>query len=442
MLTRVCIYVALLIAAPIFPQAISPVNPAPAQNNDQMATPPPVSGVAYPTALGADVRSNYLRGGMTLVTAYIDNIYPGNGSPTAETTFSILPSIDFDQTTPIRHAAITFSPGFTFYQPSSQLNEVDENASLAYQVQLTPHSSIRVNDGFRYSSTSFSSVASEIGGAVSGSAQPITPGIIAPFAKQLTNIADGEFVLQMSRSSMIGASGTATTLHYPNPSEVTGLYDSSSHGGSGFYNRRISESQYLGATFNYTDVFAYPPNAESDTQLQGISGFYTIYPRQKLSLSVSGGPQNYQVKETGLSTFSAWDPSISTSIGWQGLHTSLAASYSQSVTGGGGLVGAFHSKNANATVRWQISRAWVIGAGADYAISRTVSPLIFTGVPNVRSVSASSTVTRAINQQLNLTFEYDRLHESYGVIATRPSSPDSDRATVSVSWQFTRPLGQ
>lgn len=432
----------LLMAVPVFPQAISPVNPAPFQGEDQMATPPPVSGEAYPTAVGAEVRSNYLRAGMTFVTAYIDNLYPGYEHPVAETTYSVLPTFDLDRSTSRRHASISYSPGFTFYQPTSALNEVDENATVAYLVRLSPHSTIHLDDGFRYSSTSFSPVGAGTGGMISGSAPTMTPGIIVPFAKQLTNYGHGEFELQTSRSSMIGASGIATLLHYPNQSEVTGLYDSSSRGGSAFYSCRIFRNQYLGAKYDYALVLAYPANAESDTSLQSASAFYTIYPRRSLSLSVLAGPQYYRVTETHLLRASSWSPSVAASVGWQGRHTNFASSYSQAVTAGDGLLGAFRSRNADAMVRWQISHPWIVGAGADYAINKTVSPLIFSGFLSGHGISGLATLTRSIGPQLSATLEYDRLHETYGGIAAITRNPISDRASISVSWRLTRSLGQ
>src|SRR6185312_11698390 len=134
----------LLIAVPAFPQAISPVNPSPIQKENQMATPPPISNQAYPTIVNSEVRSNYVSGGMSFTSTYIDNLYPGAGnSSISEITYSILPTINLDQTTSRRHATISYSPGFTFYQPTSALNEVNQNANLAYHVRVTPHSTIR-----------------------------------------------------------------------------------------------------------------------------------------------------------------------------------------------------------------------------------------------------------------------------------------------------------
>ena len=241
---------------------------------------------------------------------------------------------------------------------------------------------------------------------------------------------------------MVGASGMWMTLQYPNPSEVTGLYNSGSRGGTAFYNRRISASQYAGVTYQYADTLTHPANASSETVTQGISAFYTIYPMSTLSVSVSGGPQHYQVAQTALPTLSSWGPSVTTSMGWQGRYATFAASYSQSVTGGGGLLGAYHSKSANGAVRLKLSRTWTIGASASYSINKSVTPLLLGGIQGGHTVSGTIRVEHPVGKQLSLSFEYDRLHESYGGIPSISANPNSNRETIALSWQFMRPLGK
>jgi hypothetical protein len=442
MLTRAYFSAILLASLPVFPQAVSPLNSASASDSDQMATPPPVSGQAYPSAVEAEQRSNYLRGGMTFNTSYIDNLYPGNGAAIGETTYSVLPMVGLDQTTSLRHLTLSYSPGFTFYQPTSALNEVDQNANVTYRVRLTPHSALNLNDGFQDSSTSFGSANSAVGGSVSGSVTTIAPGIFAPFAKLLTNNAGGEFTLQISRNGMLGVSGTATTLHYPDSSEAQGLFDSSSRGGSIFYDHRSAGKQYLGVTYEYAQILAYPASAVSTTVLQSLQLFYSLYFSQSLSLSVSAGPQNYQVTEAPFPSSNSWAPTTTASMGWQGLHTNFAASYSEAVTAGDGLLGAYDSKSANASARWQISRTWTAGVSAEYAINKSISEPLSFGSENGHTVSGSATVQHPIKKQVVLGFEYDRIQQSYGGIPAISNNPDADRISASISWEFMRPLGQ
>jgi hypothetical protein len=407
-----------------------------------MMTPPPVSVTGYPTAVGAEARSNYLRGEITENTAYINNMYAGSASSSiAETTVSVLPVIEFDSTVARQHFAATYSPGFTLYTPSSALNEVDNTAALDYSFRPTPHTAVNATDQFQDSSNPFGLANAQSSG-ISGSSEPTTPGATPPFAKRLTNSAAAEFTIQPGLNVMLGASGSSTTLHYPNPSQTTGLYDSSSSAGSGFYNCRISNIQYSGATYQYADMLEYPAGETSTTQTQTVMGYYTVYPSSKLSLSVSGGPQRYQTTQPPFPTSSAWGPSVSASTGWQGTRASLAASYSQSVTGGGGLLGAFHSRGANASLHWRMSRAWTAGANGAYSINKSVNPAVSAGTQNGHSVSGTITLGYSMGEHWSVTFDYDRLHESYSGIPAISANPDSNREAVSVAWQFLRPMGK
>jgi hypothetical protein len=440
---RVSLLLTLLSAVTAHSQVVSPVDPAPFPGGGEMAVPPPLKIEAYPMVVGAEVRSNYLSTEMTFRTSYVDNIYEGIGTqPLSETAYSILPSITLDQTTPRQHIMLHCIPGFTFYEPSSQLNQIDEAASVAYLSRLTPHLTFSVSDNFMHSSTSFTSAVAGFGGLVTGSTPTVSPAVLAPFTRRLTNNAQGEVTLQTGRTTMIGVSGTATTLHYPKLSEADGLADSSSRGGSAFYNARISTSTYLGAMYDFSEIIDFPANAESDTRIHTPSVFYTFYPKESFSFSILCGPQYYQLTLPSSQTSAAWRPSVTLSAGWQGFNASFAASYSHGITAGAGLLGAFRTNIASATVSWQMSRAWTTSLGAGYAIQKAVEASFFAGSQNGHTVSGSATLDYAIVPGLGLGIEYDRLHESFRGIPVISNNPDANRVQVGLSWRFMRPLGR
>jgi hypothetical protein len=434
-----CAWVLLLFgvvaAVPALSQVASEASGG-TSDDSQMMTPPPVSSQSYPTEVGAEVRSNYLRAGLSFATAYIDNMYAGSGNPIAETTYSLLPTIAYDQVRPRQHLSFVYSPGFTFYQPSSVLNEVDESLNASYQYRLTEHVSINAGDVFQQSSTAYA-----ISNTVSGSPPPFTPGLVAPFTERLSNTANVQISYQFSPLGMIGASGMLSKLNYPKSSESTGLFDSDQSGGSAFYNRRLNATQYAGASYRYSKIVDHPDSGSSETQTHSISAFYTIYPMHNLSISVSGGPQYYSVNQTGVPASGSWGPLVSASMGWQGSHTSFAASYSREVTSGGGLLGAYDSNTANASAHWQMSRALIVGTSANYSINKSVTPgLNISRETGGHTISGSATAGYTITQRISAQFEYDRVHESYSGIPA--ISPNSDREMISLNWQFTRPLGR
>jgi hypothetical protein len=175
--------------------------------------------------------------------------------------------------------------------------------------------------------------------------------------------------------------------------------------------------------------------------------FYTFYPQPKLSFSVSAGPQHTNVNQSPLPTSQSWSPEVTASMGWQALHTSMAASYSRMVSGGGGFVGAFHSNLANLSLRQQLSKNWNAQVSGAYSIYKNVSPFFFLAAPGLsnsggHSVSGSASIHRTLGQYFSAEGGYTRLHQSYGEIAAVSTNPDTNREWLTISYQFSRPWGR
>jgi hypothetical protein len=432
-----CLLITMLLVTGAMAQA-----PQSATVSTQMETPPPVSTLSYSTQVGSEVGHNYLRGGVIYTTSYVDNYFVGSTSTKlAETMFSVLPTVTLDTATSRQRVGLTYSPGFTFYHPSSSLNEVDNTAAVNYDFRLTPHATLSIIERFQDSSSPYSPEDAS-SGSVSGAPVSTTPGAVPPFAKHLTNSVSAEITAQTGLNEMVGASGSSMLLHYPNTSQTPGLGDSNSRGGTAFYSHRISSSQYAGVTYQYMDMLTTPVGSESTTTTSTVMGYYSIYPRARLSLSISGGPQYYRMTGTSMADTSSWAPAVTASMGWQADRVSFAGSYSQSVTAAGGLFGAFHTKSANAAVYWRAARAWSIGGSGSYALNKAAGAALQTESTNGYALTGSAMLQHPIGRQLSLTFNYDRIHQEYDGVAAIAANPDSDRFSFSISWKFQRPLGK
>jgi len=444
MLLRACVF-AVLSAVAVWSQVDTNATQANANPQDQarMLTPPPVNGEAYPTVPAAETRSNYLNAGLIFSAAYSDNVLGGiTPNPVSDLSYSIWPTLALDETTPRLHSVLTYSPGFTFYQSTSARNEADHNVAIDVQYRLSPHVTASLRDSFQKSSNVFNQPDRLSTGAVYGSPQTPTAAVIVPMADRLTNAANAELTYQFSATGMVGADGTFTNLHYPNPSQVPGLYDSSSRGGSAFYSHRLSRKHYVGVLYQYSHILSYSVGAQSEVQTHTISGFYTIYLKPNLSLSLSGGPQYSDTTQGLLPALRSWAPAATASLGWQGRHTTFAASYSRIVTGGGGLIGAFHSNSANASARWQIARTWNVGLAGNYAIYKTLTPFFFLANPGGHTVSGTVSIQHQISEHFNAELGYTRLHQTFNGISVISANPDTNREYISISYQFTKPLGR
>ena len=449
MFTRVFLSLALLVAMPAWSQVSTTDGGVGLAMTDQMQTPPPVSGEAYSTAVGSEKRSNYLRAGLVVTTAYSDNVLTALGTPVSDVIYSIFPTIAIDKATSRLRLMLTYSPGFTIYQPTSIRNQMDQNLALNFQYRFSPHVAVTLGDSLIQTSNVFNQPNSLSGGAISGSPQAPLFAVIAPVGDLLGNSANTELTYQFSRNGMIGAGGAFTNLYYLNGASAE-LYDSSSSGGSAFYSHRLSRNNYIGETYQYSRILAYsvnatpayPVNAHTEIQTQTFSFFYTIYLKPNFSLSFSGGPQYFDVVQFPLPAYASWSPTLAASLGWQGRHTNFAASYSRVITGGGGLLGAFQSNSVSAFARGQFARTWSVGLAASYANNKDVTPSSFESVDSGHSLYGTVSAHHQLSERLNMEFGYTRMHQTYSQLTVISNAPDTNQAFISFSYNFTRPLGR
>jgi hypothetical protein len=431
------------------PAAPVPAVVGPESNADAMLAPPPVSGESYPTVVGSEERSNYLRGGMAFTSAYTDNALGSvSGQPVSDISYSIAPFLTLDETTPRLHIISTYAPGFTFYQKISSRNETDQNAAIDFEYRLSPHVTFSARDGFQKSSNVFNQPDLASAAAVSGSAQQANFSIIAPIADRLSNTANVGITAQFAANGMVGASGTFTNLHYPDQAEVPGLYDSSTQGGSVFYSHRITKMHYLGATYQYQRLVAYPTGGQSETQTHAILFFYTLYATSRFSMSFFGGPQYSDTVQPALFPLQlqlpaakAWNPAAGASVGWQGRLTNVALSYSHMISGGGGLQGAVHLDSASTSIRQQITRTFSGSVAGGYVQNDVIAGALG-GAANGHTVSGTASVQQLLGQRISLQMGYTRLHQDYSGVAVLATTPNTNREFVSISYQFSRPLGR
>lgn len=413
---------------------------------DRMQTPPPVSGQTFPTVFTSEERANYLRYGAAFTSAYTDNALGAiNGTPISDISYSIAPMIALDESTTRLHWIATYAPGFTFYQRTSARNETDQNASLSFSYRLTPHVTFTAQDGFQKSSNVFNQPDLGLAGTVSGGTQVANFSVIAPVADRLGNVGGAGLSYQFSLNDMVGVEGTFTNLHYPDPTQVPGLFDSSSQAGSAFYSLRLARVNYVGITYQYQRLLSYPTEGNAETQTQAALLFYSYYPSEHFSVSFFGGPQYSDTvqpptQQGPVPESRGWSPAAGASLNWQSRLTAFGLSYSHVIAGGAGLVGAVHMDGGSASVRQQIARTLSGSVAAGY----TQNDLLGSSVlgESGHSISGTASLQQQLGQHVNVQLGYTRLHQSYNDVAVISTTPNTNREFISISYQFSRPLGQ
>ena len=437
----------MLIATPLWAQQDTNGNePATPLIDDTMLTPPPVSGQSFPTALGSEERSNFLRYGLTVSSAYSDNTL-GGSTPVSDVSYSIWPTIALDQSTPTLHTVLTYAPGFTFYQRTGSRDESDQNLSASLSARLSPHMTLSVRDGLQKSSSVFNQLDYGSGG-VSGGAGGGSAQVVAPVSPFLNNMGNADFSYQFAAHAMLGASGTFTNLHFFDSGQVLGLADSNTQGGSVSYSLRASRMHYFGVTYQYQRLASSSSTVgDSETQTHAMLFYYTLYPTSTVSISVFGGPQHSNTVQGALGGLAlppatAWNPSVGGSFSWQGQLTNIAFSYSHAISGGGGLSGAVKSDTAGLSLRRQITRGLNASLSGAYAQNNVLGSPLFGGASNGHSISGTGSLSKQLGEHFILQLGYTRLHQDYGSVPILSATPDTNREVVSLSYTFSRPLGR
>lgn len=415
-----------------------------ALDESQMMTPPPVSGMAYPSGALSDERSNYLGAGVTFSPAYIDNVLPGAGlASVSDEIYSILPNVSLDRTAPRQKAEFSYSPSFTFYEPTTALDSVDHNATALFEYRFSPKLAFNVQDNFTRTSNVYDS-PDLISGPVTGSTLTPTLTVIAPYAEQMINTVDGVLSYQFALNAMVGGGGSYNTVDFPNPAQAQGLFNSHETSGLVFYNRRLSRSQYLGVQYEYSRIIAEPTTTTgtSETQLHSLLPFYTVFFNRAFSLSISGGVQRVDISQPGLAEFNSWSPSGTASLGWQGQRGSIAASFTRTVTAGGGLLGAYNSNAASASAGWKIANTWTGALSVGYSTIDSVTPVSAASIQNGNTLTAGGTLQHSFGERWTAGFQYQHLHENYNGNTAANAVPDSNREALTISYQLRKPLGR
>ena len=339
------------------------------------------------------------------------------------------------------HMVLNYSPGFTFYQHTSAYNQSTQNVDINLQYRLSPYLTVSVQDTFLKTSNMFNQSNAFTTTPVSGSVPTQSVAVVAPVADQLNNATSAQVTYQVSEDGMVGVTGSFSRLYYPNPQEVSGLFNSHSTAGSAYYSTRLGGRYYVGGTFQYQNIASYQVAAPgTQTQSETIFGFLTVYLKPTLSLSVSGGPQHYRATQSPLPAASSWTPMIIASLGWQGERTTLAASYARIVTGGGGLNGAFQSNSANVSAAWQASRNWKVGVSSSYFGVQHIDSIIRAVQSGGHTISGGASAQRSLGDHLERAVGYNWTQQRYPGIPAISTDPNMSRAFVSINYQFTRPL--
>lgn len=448
--TGILLALGIVMSLPAFAQTDQDESMAdvPAQNTADMTVPPPASDTPYATEVGAERRENYIKLGLTTSGGYIRNLYPGTtGQNINEAIYLIQPAFDIDRSTSRLQSKVSYAPSFGWYQVPKVVNTTDHKVLGNLTYRLSPHITFLASESFDKSATAFGQTTPTFQPTIGGSNQFNAAQIYGVFEPQITNRSETGVNWQFARNDMLTGSGWVNTVHFTNSGEAGGLYNTTASAGSGSWSHRLTLGQYIGGIYQYAWAQANPVTAtelgSSTTTSDNLLGFYTAYLQPRLSVSLEGGGEHYRLKQPGFPDYRGWSPNGTASMAWQGDHTNFAVSYAHQFSAAAGVLDAFVTSNAAVSGRWQLTRTWTAQINGMYTIVSNVASKTWpSAIGRGHSVSGGANIAYRITPLLQLSGNYDRIHQSYRNIPSIAANPDSDRILFSLTYSLLHPIGR
>jgi hypothetical protein len=399
-------------------------------------------------------RTNYLTGGVSIRSTFDDNALNTSTDPVSDFTYSILPNIALKQSRGRLGWTLNYAGGFTINQRLSSRNQGSHDLGFEAGYRLSPHVNLLVREHFYITTNFFDQLNQNTASPQPGVLESPNQTLVTPLSRQIGNTTAAEINYQFSSSSVIGATGTFYQTHYRDAPVGTSLLDTQSEGGEAFYNHRVFARNWIGATYRFQRLTFSPGSDE--LLVHSVLVTDTMYLTPSISLSLFAGPQYVDMSSQVLTqsvvlpfvffvsvpvSQSSWSPAAGASFRWNGKQTSFLADFAYMVNSGGGLLAATQTTSVDAAVRRQLTRAWAAGFAVGYATNDSLSTL-FSPNTSYKTTTGSIAVDRRLGKNLSLGFGYARVFQQQYKASPTVSDANHNRAWVSVSYNFTRPLGR
>jgi hypothetical protein len=394
------------------------------------------------TVLSKMDRSNYLRAGLNVGSAYDDNPYLVSSGATSNTSVSIFPSIQIEETSSRIRWDLGYAAGLTINQNFTNQNDTSQSLTLDSQFRLSPHVNLRVAEYFSRTSGFFDSGT---GTGVVGSGGP-NASLVAPLSTQRSSMTTVETNYHFALSDLVGASGTFYDLHFTNTPQGTVLANSQTATGTAFWIHRLVGEDWGGISYHFERITF---NPVGETRVHSFFFMDSLGISKRFTLTGFIGPQysenNGLVPGVGGQSVQSngWSLAGGVEGGWKNQHNSVSAGYSRSISDGGGLLGSVRLQTVHGTFRHQLTPGWAAALTGSYGkndsllvpSASTASSINFTSV----GVSAERSVGKSLGFRIGYSHDFQ---QQVGLPAPSPTlDANRNRFFVTLSYQWAKPLG-
>lgn len=427
------------------------------QNPNTPWLPVGLNGETGPIGTATESGENQMSLGVTAGGSY----YGGyNGGQSGYESYTVTPNIGITEQRPRTSFTLQYSPGYSYaHQSGTQLMQ---NLISSAQFRLTEKLTLQLSERYVRMNSWFTGLEVNPTVATGNVIQQPNESILTTDTVISTSLSSLNLVYQASESTVVGMGGSFNTGNFSSVqlSVNQPLYNSNSGTASAYVSHRIQGSNWLGVTGSFQRIVTTGQTKEGADN-PSVQLFYTFAPSAHTSLSLFAGPSYFtsQAETQILGPLgvpvpltiptSGWGTNFGATVGWRGQRTGVNARYSRRISDGGGLTGATRSDSAAVNFRRQLSQRWTANAVGMYGDNNSKS--ILYGA-SFRLISGTANLNWSLSDHFSVMLSYARDHlqshydnlvaeSSTNVPGVTNQTVDQNRAWVSVSYNFTRPLG-
>lgn len=418
----------------------------------QTAAPVPATGGADAVSDSAEIQpSNYIRWSVRATGDFDDNALNSATAPTENEAASIQPGVSWNMTRPRWKWTLDYRPSLYYSANLSGYSLQSHDVGTEFQTRLSKRLSLTLRNGFDFSSNPFDWLqqSSSVGAPVA--TQGVNSTLLGGSARRTSDSGGGDVVYALAKHSSLGIGGAYSTLMFEPLAGTTGTaigQDQQAVSAHAFYSRQFSRRQWTGLQFTYQHVNSL--SGAQETQVGSAVYSHTVAITPKLVVSGFAGPE---YTRTNLAAYflataapgvqreqSSWTWTAGGNVSWNSSHMNVGGGFNQQISDGAGFLGAVQLSALTANVSHKLSRSSSVRVEVSYNVNRPLTKGAM--LPELDYFSIAATYSRHLSEHIALDATYWRAQQSVPAGAALGLVADHNRASVGISYEFSRPIGR
>jgi hypothetical protein len=409
--------------------------------------PPAPNDLGLVSLQGEGVRRNVAVYGLSFATDFDDNAASARGS-VHNITYSLQPHIGLDLSRPRFDSRFDYFSGFSYSSKHIPgYDTVSQSLGTTLKYRMTKRLALTLRDTFTLTSSPFDSLSANASFPQFGILDRPNTSIPGTTIPRRMEQAGADIGYRVDARSSIGLGGTYMQLKYDGTNAdplLAGSQSSTTVAGNAYYSHQLTRRQSVSLRYTFQKIDSL--HGQAVTRAHSALPVYDLAFTPALNLSLFAGPQYSDSTQSpasalvssGVLRSKRWSLAGGSSFSWTGRHNGFTASFVRQISDGGGFGGSVRLESVSAQASHRLTRRSSINAFFNFNRNHELLR-----ASSFDYLSGGAGYSRTLLPNLSLTLSYWHLEQS-GTTSLVPlfSEGSHNRAVLSLSYQFEKPLGR